>query len=59
MPTNRQEKEFAEEMNGYNSVASGSLRAAMEWMADNLEPEDVFDDKKLSAWAEANGWVKE
>ena len=31
----------------------------VEWIGDNLEPEDVFDEKALSAWAEFNGYVPE
>ena len=29
----------------------------VEWIADHLEPEDVFDEKALCAWAEFNGYV--
>ena len=57
--TTRQDKEFAEEMNGYTSIEPSSLRAAIEWIADNPSTEDVYDDKKLSDWAESNGYVKE
>lgn len=59
MPTGRQESDFASEMNGYTEVNRQALRAATEWIADNLSPEDVFDNKKLSAWAEENGYAKE
>jgi hypothetical protein len=46
-------------MNGYTEISKQSLRAAIEWMADNLIPEEIFDDKKLQEWAESNGYVKE
>lgn len=29
------------------------------WISENLEPEDVFDNNELEAWAEDNGWAKE
>jgi hypothetical protein len=31
----------------------------IEWVEDNCEPEDVFDDDKLGAWALDNGFTKE
>jgi hypothetical protein len=29
------------------------------WVSENFSPEDVFDDRYLSDWAEENGYVKE
>ena len=34
------------------------LPAALEWIADNMEPGDVFDAEKLEAWAKARGYLK-
>ena len=36
----------------------GLLAKAIEWIRGNLEPEDVFEERELVAWAEANGYVK-
>ena len=30
----------------------------LEWVSYNFEPQDVFDEEELSAWAESNGYVK-
>lgn len=35
------------------------LDTAADWIRDNLKPDQVFDDKQLEQWAEANGFVKE
>lgn len=61
MPTNKQDKDFADEM--YQSIdvrmGTAALGNAVEWIAMNLAPDDVFSDKDLSAWAESNGYKKE
>lgn len=36
-----------------------ALDVAVGWIGDNMEPEEVFDDSKLSTWAYNNGFVKE
>ena len=48
----RQDSDFARE------VFSNILEEVVEWVADNLEPEDVYDPDRLEDWAEANGYVK-
>jgi hypothetical protein len=49
-----QDKEFL------NAVIGDSiLEPAIEWIASNMDPEEVFDDRKLETWAENNGYVKE
>lgn len=35
-----------------------ALEVAIEWMQQNLEPEDIFSEKQLSNWAAAAGYVK-
>lgn len=35
------------------------LELAIDWIVDNMEPEDVFDTARLSEWAEGSGYVKE
>ena len=61
MATGTQDKNFASEMEGHinYSVSHSALDSAIDWMRDNLDPDDVFDDKKLEAWAENNGYIKE
>lgn len=39
-------------------VNPAAYDAAVEWIADNLNPQDVFDEEKLAAWALMRGWVK-
>lgn len=29
-----------------------------DWVANNIEPEDLYDEDKLVAWAEVNGFEK-
>jgi hypothetical protein len=62
MPTNQQDKDFAEEMRDSVDevkMSSGALDNAIYWIARNLNPDDVFEEKDLNAWAEANGYSKE
>jgi hypothetical protein len=33
------------------------LDKAIEWIRSNLEPEDVFDDPTLEAWARDRGFI--
>ena len=40
-------------------ITSAFLENAISWIADNMEPEDVFSDTQLAAWAEANGFIQE
>jgi hypothetical protein len=51
--TREQEKEFTE------AVIPNALEAAVEWIGDQLAPEEVFDESRLHAWAEDNGYTKE
>ena len=62
MPTNTQDKAFAEEMRDsvdYVMMSNSALDNAINWIANNLDPDQVFDNKKLQDWAESNGYVKE
>jgi len=34
------------------------LDQIVAWIQEEMEPQDVFDDTQLSAWAEANDYVK-
>lgn len=42
-----------------NLFEKSPLTLAVEWIAENLVPEDIFTDSQLEEWAEANGYVKE
>ena len=55
MPSKKDNEKFTE------SVFSGfsMLENAIEWIRDNMKPDQVFDDKDLEGWAEDNGFVKE
>lgn len=62
MPTNREDSAFAEVMKDSVDevkMSNTTLDNAIDWISSNLEPDEVFDDKKLSAWAENNGYIKE
>lgn len=34
------------------------LPQIVEWIAENLVPEDVFTDSQLEEWAEENGFTR-
>ena len=53
MTTSEQDQEFLEDA-GLDTL----LEQAVDWIAANLKPDDVFDSKTLESWAEANGWVE-
>jgi len=63
MPTSQQDIDFASRMEKETKVnliiSSDALDIATAWISNHLNPEDVFSDKDLSAWAESNGYVKE
>lgn len=35
------------------------LESALEWIKENLTPEQVFDQDELEEWATSNGFVEE
>lgn len=37
---------------------TSALDDAIEWIKNNLNPEDVFDNATLSEWAEDNDYVE-
>lgn len=54
MPTGHQDKAFAEEMRDSVDevkMSTSTLDNAISWIAANLDPEDVFDEKKLKGFA--------
>lgn len=54
MTTVKQDRDFLEKVVGLTV-----LEAAVEWIGDNLAPEEVFNDRELEAWASAHGWIEE
>jgi len=57
MTSYKQDKDFQaiiQEM-----IPSDALSSAIDYISHNLDPEDVFDEKTLSVWAENNGYIKE
>lgn len=39
-------------------IPNNLLEDAIAWIAKNMSPDDVFDEKTLDAWASDNGYVK-
>jgi len=52
--TSKQDQDFLESV-----IPHTLLEEAIEWIASNLDPEDVFSENDLSCWAENNGFVEE
>lgn len=40
-------------------VGADLLDRVVEYINDNLRPEDIFSDEELGEWATDNGYVKE
>lgn len=40
-------------------VGDDLLDRAVEYIKDNIRPEDIFSEEELGEWAEDNGFVKE
>lgn len=60
MPTARQDEQFIDQVvKPATEFSSEFLDKAIDWIESNLEPNDVFSDKELGAWAEANGYIKQ
>lgn len=55
MPTKEQGKKFRE----YFIESNVSLlNTAIDFINDNMEPDEVFDDVKLHQWAQENGYAR-
>lgn len=50
--TLRQDQDFLAHV-----IPSALLESAIEWIAKNMSPDDVFSERALEEWAEANGFV--
>ena len=42
-----------------NLFGRDNLDTILDWINDNMAPEDVYAEEKLTTWAEDNGYVKE
>lgn len=51
--TVKQNRDFAEEL-----LPHYPLDTALEWIARNMDPADVFAEDKLEAWAEGAGFTR-
>jgi len=54
MASYKQEQDFIN-----NIISSDLLENAIDWIKNNLSPDDVFSQKDLESWAEDNKYVKE
>ena len=61
MPNSKQEKDFQSLMLDHiiADIGLSSLSDAIDFIGNNIEPEDVYDIKTLETWAEKNGYIKE
>ena len=54
MSTAQQDRNFI------SSVISNTLlEDSIEWIKENMNPEDVFSDAQLEAWAKENGFIED
>lgn len=53
MPTHTQYNNFRDAL-----IAHGLLDDAIEWIAKNLSPAEVFSKEQLEEWAEEEGYEK-
>ncbi len=54
--TGRQDRQFDLHMKDDLTLR---LESALEWIKENLTPEQVFDQDELEDWARSNGFVEE
>ena len=38
-------------------IGASLLDASIDWISDNLKPEEVFTDADLAVWATDNGYI--
>jgi hypothetical protein len=51
MTTAQQDRAFIADI-----ISASLLEEAIDWIASNLNPDDVFPDSDLEEWAERNGY---
>ena len=54
MPTHKEYNAFRDEITSYDVLDN-----AIDWIKENLSPDEVFDYFTLSEWALDNGFEKE
>jgi hypothetical protein len=54
MPSRKENEKFTESLFSGTSL----LEDAIDWIRDNMKPDQVFEAKDLQGWAEDNGYVK-
>lgn len=54
-----EDEKFAAEIKSQIEIPTTVLETAIDWIAKNLIPSQVFPDKDLDNWAENNGYKKE
>jgi len=47
MTTDRQQRDFADELVGHLTVDKSGLEAAIQFVKDNFDPDDIFSEKVL------------
>ena len=52
--TSQQNKDFVEAI-----LPNFPLDMAVDWINGNMDPEDVFTEDKLTAWAEGAGFTQQ
>jgi hypothetical protein len=52
-----QRDEFAEHLKKRTTIEYPDLEDFVDWIRDNLEPEEVFNEHNLESWAESNGRI--
>ncbi len=46
------------ERDSFAASCSPDVDVVLEWVGENLKPEDVFDEETLAEWAESNDFAK-
>lgn len=54
MSTYKQDREFIASV-----IGTDLLQNAIDWIASNMSPEDIFTKDQLESWAESNDYKKE
>ena len=52
MTTTKEENQFLQAV-----IGNGLLETSIQWIQENMYPEDVFTPAQLAAWAEAHDYV--
>ena len=58
LTSTKQDREFNEMLHEHLRQDS-SLERCIEWIRNNMNPDDVFSESDLDVWADNNGYVNE